>query len=98
LAKELQKEFPGVQGFSTRNHWLMRNFYLEYSSNPICNCWLQKLAGRRISSLCKNVKTLLNENVAAKAQNDGTVPAFFLHPGQVPGARSSGCTLHKIYQ
>ena len=31
LAKELQKEFPGVQGFSARNLWLMRNFYLEYS-------------------------------------------------------------------
>jgi predicted nuclease of restriction endonuclease-like (RecB) superfamily len=34
LAKELQKEFPGVQGFSARNLWLMRNFYLEYSSAP----------------------------------------------------------------
>ena len=33
LAKELQKEFPGVQGFSARNLWLMRNFYLEYSQN-----------------------------------------------------------------
>jgi predicted nuclease of restriction endonuclease-like (RecB) superfamily len=31
LAKELQKEFPGVQGFSARNLWLMRNFYVEYS-------------------------------------------------------------------
>jgi predicted nuclease of restriction endonuclease-like (RecB) superfamily len=31
LAKELQKEFPGVQGFSARNLWLMRTFYLEYS-------------------------------------------------------------------
>jgi predicted nuclease of restriction endonuclease-like (RecB) superfamily len=33
LAKELQKEFPGVQGFSSRNLRLMRNFYLEYSQN-----------------------------------------------------------------
>jgi len=33
LAKELQKEFPGVQGFSTRNLWLMRSFYIEYSQN-----------------------------------------------------------------
>ncbi|GHU76079.1 hypothetical protein FACS1894188_08060 [Clostridia bacterium] len=30
LSKELQKEFPGVQGFSARNLWRMRNFYLEY--------------------------------------------------------------------
>ena len=31
LAKELQKEFPGTQGFSARNLWRMRNFYVEYS-------------------------------------------------------------------
>jgi predicted nuclease of restriction endonuclease-like (RecB) superfamily len=33
LAKELQKEFPGVKGFSARNLWNMRNFYLVYSEN-----------------------------------------------------------------
>lgn len=27
LAQELQKEFPGVQGFSARNLWRMRTFY-----------------------------------------------------------------------
>ena len=35
LAKELQKEFPGVAGFSSRNLWLMRSFYIEYSQNTI---------------------------------------------------------------
>jgi len=35
LAKELQKEFPGVKGFSARNLWLMRSFYKEYSQNSI---------------------------------------------------------------
>ena len=34
LSKELQKEFPGVQGFSARNLWRMRNFFLEFSHNP----------------------------------------------------------------
>jgi len=33
LADELQKEFPGIQGFSARNLWRMRNFYVEYSQN-----------------------------------------------------------------
>ena len=33
LAKELQKEFPGIHGFSARNIWLMRSFYIEYSQN-----------------------------------------------------------------
>jgi predicted nuclease of restriction endonuclease-like (RecB) superfamily len=35
LAKELQLEFPGVQGFSSRNLWRMRNFYVEYTQNTI---------------------------------------------------------------
>ena len=35
LARELQVEFPGVQGFSARNLWRMRNFYQEYSSEAI---------------------------------------------------------------
>jgi predicted nuclease of restriction endonuclease-like (RecB) superfamily len=37
LAKELQKEFPGIQGFSARNLWRMRNFYLEYSQGEKSN-------------------------------------------------------------
>jgi len=31
LAKELQKEFPGTKGFTARNLWFMRQFYVEYS-------------------------------------------------------------------
>lgn len=30
LADDLQKEFPGVQGYSARNLWYMRNFYSLY--------------------------------------------------------------------
>jgi predicted nuclease of restriction endonuclease-like (RecB) superfamily len=30
LSRELQKEFPGVSGFSERNLWLMAQFYTEY--------------------------------------------------------------------
>ena len=33
LSKELQKEFPGVKGFSERNLWNMRNFYRAYAEN-----------------------------------------------------------------
>jgi len=32
LAKELQKEFPGDRGYSARNLWFMRQFYMEYSN------------------------------------------------------------------
>ena len=37
LAKDLQKEYPGIRGFSAGNLWRMRNFYMQY-------CTDQKLA------------------------------------------------------
>jgi predicted nuclease of restriction endonuclease-like (RecB) superfamily len=33
LANDLQNEFPGMQGFSARNLWLIRSFYIEYKEN-----------------------------------------------------------------
>jgi len=33
LSQELQKEFVGIRGFSERNLWNMRNFYIEYKDN-----------------------------------------------------------------
>ena len=33
LSNELQKEYIGIKGFSERNLWNMRNFYLEYKDN-----------------------------------------------------------------
>lgn len=34
MALDLQKEFPGISGFSAQNLWYMRQFYLEYSKLP----------------------------------------------------------------
>jgi predicted nuclease of restriction endonuclease-like (RecB) superfamily len=34
LAKDLQAEFPGMGGFSSRNIWRMRSFYITYEGNP----------------------------------------------------------------
>jgi predicted nuclease of restriction endonuclease-like (RecB) superfamily len=33
LAADLQAEFPGIQGFSSRNLWYMRTFYETYADN-----------------------------------------------------------------
>ncbi len=33
LSQDLQKEFVGIKGFSQRNLWNMRNFYIEYKDN-----------------------------------------------------------------
>src|SRR4030095_10899587 len=34
LSADLQREFPDMRGFSTRNIWDMRRFYERYSSRP----------------------------------------------------------------
>ena len=31
LANDLQKDFPGIKGFSARNMWYMRSFYSTYA-------------------------------------------------------------------
>ena len=41
LSRDIQKEFPGIQGFGVRNMWDMARFYAEYQSNEI----LQPLVG-----------------------------------------------------
>ena len=33
LSKDLQEEFPGQSGWSSRNLWRMRQFYFEYRQN-----------------------------------------------------------------
>ncbi len=33
MAKDLQKEFPGIQGFSAQNLWRMKQFFQVYSGN-----------------------------------------------------------------
>ena len=35
LAEDLRNEFPGISGFSARNIWRMRDFYLAYHQNEI---------------------------------------------------------------
>lgn len=58
LAKDLQLEFPGMQGFSAQNLWYMRQFYIEYSKNqklqPLVGeiSWTKHLI---IMGRCKNV-------------------------------------------
>ena len=55
IARDLQLEFPGTQGFSSRNIWYMRTFFMIYSKDaklqPLVaetqnsNLWLEKYAG-----------------------------------------------------
>ena len=58
LAKELQKEFPGTQGYSAANLWRMRNFYLTY-----CN-------SERLAPLVREISWSNNIAIMEKCKDD----------------------------
>jgi len=57
LSKDLQKEFPGMQGFSARNIWYMQQFYIEYQHNEFLQPLVAEISWSKhlvIMSRCKN--------------------------------------------
>jgi len=57
LSNELQKEFIGIKGFSERNLWNMRNFYLEYKDNSKLQTLSAQIGWSIKSLFFNNVKT-----------------------------------------
>jgi predicted nuclease of restriction endonuclease-like (RecB) superfamily len=57
LARDLQREFPGRNGFSAQNLWLMRQFYSEYVHNPNLQPLVREISWTKnvvIFSRCKD--------------------------------------------
>lgn len=57
LSHDLHNEFPGVQGFSARNLWYMRNFYSAYYENKKLQPLVAEIAWAHnlvIMEKCKN--------------------------------------------
>lgn len=57
LAIDLQKEFPGVRGFSADNLWRMRKFYLQFVNNTKLAPLVQEISWAKIIVImesCKN--------------------------------------------
>jgi predicted nuclease of restriction endonuclease-like (RecB) superfamily len=48
LAKDLQKEFPGVAGYSSDNLWRMRKFYLHFKDNEKLAPLVQEISWTKI--------------------------------------------------
>jgi predicted nuclease of restriction endonuclease-like (RecB) superfamily len=59
LSKELQKEFPGDRGYSARNLWFMRQFYLEYSN---LEPQIQELMGANLKTMISKIGNAENTN------------------------------------
>ncbi|MEQ3163459.1 PDDEXK nuclease domain-containing protein [Parabacteroides goldsteinii] len=59
LSKDIQKEFPGLQGFSARNIWYMAQFYSEYNSDPFLQPLVAEISWSKhiaIMTKCKNTQ------------------------------------------
>lgn len=57
LARDLQAEFPGRNGFSAQNLWLMRQFFREYSDKPNLQPMVREIGWAKnlvILSRCKD--------------------------------------------
>ena len=60
LSRDIQKEFPGIKGFSARNIWDMARFYAEYQSDEILRTLLAEISWSKhivILTKCKDVDT-----------------------------------------
>jgi len=56
LTKDLQKEYPGMRGFSVQNMWYMRQFYLNYKDNQKLQSLIGEISWTKnliIMSRCK---------------------------------------------
>jgi len=49
LSKDLQKEFPGIKGFSSQNLWRMRQFYLAYRNNKKLSPMVREISWTKMS-------------------------------------------------
>jgi predicted nuclease of restriction endonuclease-like (RecB) superfamily len=59
LSEDLQKEFPGITGFSVRNIWYMQQFYAEYHANEILQPMVAEISWSKhlvIMSKCKDMR------------------------------------------
>jgi predicted nuclease of restriction endonuclease-like (RecB) superfamily len=59
LSVDLQKEFPGIQGFGARNIWYMQQFYNEYQGNEFLQPLVAEISWSKhlvIMTKCKDVQ------------------------------------------
>lgn len=69
LARDLQAEFPGRNGFSPQNIWLMRQFYLEYHDKPI------------LAPLVREISWAKNRVILGRCKDD-LAREFYLRPAR----------------
>ncbi|MCU0446437.1 MAG: DUF1016 N-terminal domain-containing protein [Microscillaceae bacterium] len=68
LSADLQKEFPGQQGFSVQNLWFMRQFYITYRDNPILQQAVREIPWSHNIMIMSKLKTQREGTLYIKIQ------------------------------
>ncbi len=58
FARDLQKEFPGIKGFSADNLWRMRKFYLAYKGDEKLAPLVQEIGWLHFADTSVNYNSL----------------------------------------
>lgn len=78
LAKDLQSEFPGIKGFSSRNLWLMRDLYESYKSNKKMQTLSAEISWSHNTAILQKCNVILNVSfIYACHENVGGVIACY---------------------
>ena len=80
LSKELKAEFPDMQGFSERNLYNMKQFYLFYSQDEkILQQVVAKLEAENLHQLSEKSENAILHQLGAKLQHDENKENIILH-------------------
>lgn len=86
LARDLQTEFPGRNGFSAQNLWLMRQFVNEYTAKPKLQPLVGEISWSKTCSSWRAAKTTWSASFSHPARHPA--PAPDLWPGALAGGAS----------
>ena len=80
LAKDLQKTFPGMRGFSSRNLWRMKDFYLSYRENKKLTTLSAEISwSHNVALLSKCQDSLQREFYMRMSKKNGWTYRVLLH-------------------
>ncbi len=80
LAKDLQNSFPGMRGFSSRNLWLMKDFYLSYCENEKLQTLSAEISwSHNVALLSKCQDSLQREFYMRMSKKNGWTYRVLLH-------------------
>lgn len=80
MAKDLQKEFPGIQGFSAQNLWRMKQFFQVYSGNAKLSPMVREIGWTHNLIILMNCKNdLAREFYIAMTKKFGWTKDVLIH-------------------